>query len=372
VDELTRARRVKEFSLRKPSQSIRDTGGMVATTAHQVDLMVDMTVAGDLAPDKLREVVTTARNLARRIAELAGEGENEGGAREPSTAASVSRSQMYSSILVLKSAHRTICENLEGVRQHTQGVKAALDATSLKLENLRYQERHYQREIRACRVFTEEMEESLMGDGIELVSEEAYRKYIAEEMEKDRALAAAEDGEEGEEGEEGEDMGTNDGNDGVEALDDEGEEGEEDEDEEGQVANEEGQVEEGAASDKEEGEDTEMRDADAASGKRKGHKKASSMRLGVGADNHAHIFKLGRLHFEVERRQLALEELASLKAERDAVAADIAKRHTIVNEVVAEIDRLKMQVAKRLAGFEGAEFAGSGLNPKAQEFRLPG
>ena len=349
---------------------------MVATTAHQVDPMVDITVAGDLAPEKLREVVTSARNVARRIAELAGEveGEVEGGAREPSTAASVSQSQIYSSILVLKSAHRTICENLEGVRQHTQGVKAALDATSLKLENLRYQERHYQREIRACRVFTEEMEESLMGDGIELVSEEEYRKYIAEEMEKDRALAAAEDGEGGEEGE---DKGTNEVNDGVEAMDDEGEdgeegeEGEEDEDEEGQVANEEGQVEEGAASDKEEGEDTEMRDADVASGKRKGHKKASSVRLGVGADNHAHIFKLGRLHYEVERRQLALEELASLKAERDAVAADIAKRHTIVNEVVAEIDRLKMQVAKRLAGFEGAEFAGSGLNPNAQEFRLP-
>jgi len=170
------------------------------------------------------ELYTTARETLRSLAALISEsGTQPAGPSAPSTSTQ-NQNEIYSSILVLKNAHRLLCENLEAVRQRTQGVKATLDATSLRLENLRYQERHYQREIRACRDFTEDMENSLMGDGIELVSEEDYRRYIDEELEKDRLLQAKgtddaevvmrdsrgdeedeeveEDGEDGEDGEE--------------------------------------------------------------------------------------------------------------------------------------------------------------------------
>ena len=337
-------------------------------------------IGGELEPAELEALVASARETAREIAGLisetaqgCSEGDGGDGAATSTSSTSQQSARIYSSILVLKNAHRLICENLEAVRQHTQEVKSALDVTSLRLENLRYQERHYQREIQACRVFTEEMEGSLMGDGIELVSEEAYRKYIAEELEKDRALAAAEDAamEDADRSEEG----------ARETVDEEGEGGDGgdggEEDEEGQVGVDE---EEGAAeaSEREEGEDTDMGDAemDTSEQRRKGGKNAKALTMSVGAGNNAHIFKLGRLHYEVERRQLALEELASLKSQRDAMAADIAKRHTIVNEVVAEIAQLKAQVEKRLAFFEGADLGrgvgcGTGLNPNAQEFRLP-
>jgi flagellar motor switch/type III secretory pathway protein FliN len=93
--------------------------------------------------------------------------------------------------------------------------------------------------------------------------------------------------------------------------------------------------------------------------------------------DHAHIFKLGRLHYEVERRQLALEELAALKSQRDAIAADVARRHTIVNEIVAEVGRLKLQVEKKLGAFQNGVLEGGGhgsglkLNVHAAEFRVP-
>ncbi len=309
------------------------------------------------------ELYTIARETLRSLAALISEsGTQPAGASAPSTSKTTQhQNEIYSSILVLKNAHRLLCENLEAVRQRTQGVKATLDATSLRLENLRYQERHYQREIRACRDFTESMESSLMGDGIELVSEEDYRRYIDEELEKDRLLQAKET--------EDAEAAMMDQGDEEEEKREEGEEGEEGEEEE------EGQVEEGAASEKEDGEDTEMADAQADASRKKmratlNPKMAGSDAKGVVQD-HAHMFKLGRLHYEVERRKLALEQLAALKSEREAVAAEIAKRHTISSDISSEVAQLKAQVEKRLEAFEGGQ-SPLGLNVHAPEFQLPG
>lgn len=304
------------------------------------------------------ELYTTARETLRSLAEVISLSESDSGT-QPAGASAPSTStqnpnEIYSSILVLKNAHRLLCENLEAVRQRTQGVKATLDATSLKLENLRYQERHYQREIRACRDFTEGMEKSLMRDGIELVSEEDYRRYIDEEMQKDRLLQARE---------------TKDSE--AVMMD----HADEDEDEEGQVEDgDEDGDEEGASSEKEEGEDTEMADAEAGASRKKKRvalnpEKVGSNTKGVVQD-HAHMFKLGRLHYEVERRKLALEQLAALKSERESVAAEIAKRHTISSDISTEVAQLKAQMEKRLAAFEAGQ--SSGLNVHAPEFQLPG
>jgi hypothetical protein len=304
------------------------------------------------------ELYTTARETLRSLAEVISLSESDSGT-QPAGASAPSTStqnpnEIYSSILVLKNAHRLLCENLEAVRQRTQGVKATLDATSLKLENLRYQERHYQREIRACRDFTEGMEKSLMRDGIELVSEEDYRRYIDEEMQKDRLLLARE---------------TKDSE--AVMMD----HADEDEDEEGQVEDgDEDGDEEGASSEKEEGEDTEMADAEAGASRKKKRvalnpEKVGSNTKGVVQD-HAHMFKLGRLHYEVERRKLALEQLAALKSERESVAAEIAKRHTISSDISTEVAQLKAQMEKRLAAFEAGQ--SSGLNVHAPEFQLPG
>lgn len=304
------------------------------------------------------ELYTTARETLRSLAEVISLSESDSGT-QPAGASAPSTStqnpnEIYSSILVLKNAHRLLCENLEAVRQRTQGVKATLDATSLKLENLRYQERHYQREIRACRDFTEGMEKSLMRDGIELVSEEDYRRYIDEEMQKDRLLLARE---------------TKDSE--AVMMD----HADEDEDEEGQVEDgDEDGDEEGASSEKEEGEDTEMADAEAGASRKKKRvalnpEKVGSNTKGVVQD-HSHMFKLGRLHYEVERRKLALEQLAALKSERESVAAEIAKRHTISSDISTEVAQLKAQMEKRLAAFEAGQ--SSGLNVHAPEFQLPG
>ncbi len=314
------------------------------------------------------ELYTTARETLRSLAALISEsGTQPAGPSAPSTSTQ-NQNEIYSSILVLKNAHRLLCENLEAVRQRTQGVKATLDATSLRLENLRYQERHYQREIRACRDFTEDMENSLMGDGIELVSEEDYRRYIDEELEKDRLLQA---------------KGTDDaevvmrdsrGDEEDEEVEEDGEDGEDgEEEEEGQV--EEGE-EEGAVSEKEDGEDTEMADAEPSTSKKKQKTRTTLDPEAIGTDargdvqDHAHMFKLGRLHYEVERRKLALEQLAALKSEREAVAAEIAKRHTISSDISSEVAQLKAQVEKKLAAFEGGQ--SPGLNVHAPEFQLPG
>ena len=317
------------------------------------------------------ELYTTARETLRSLAELiseCGSGTQPAGASAPSTS-TPTQNEIYSSILVLKNAHRLLCENLEAVRERTQGVRSALRSTSLKLENLRYQERHYQREIRACRDFTEDMERSLMGDGIELVSEADYRRYIDKELEKDRLLRAKEtedaeavmmDHEEGDKEEE----------------EDEEEEGQVEEgQEEGQEEGEEEGEEEGAASENEDGEDTEMVDAEAGTSRKKRRATLNPASVGKdaegGAQDHAHMFKLGRLHYEVERRKLALEQLAALKSERDAIAAEIAKRHTISSDISSEVAQLKAQVEKRLAAFEGGG-QGSDLNVHAPEFQFPG
>ena len=125
---------------------------------------------------------------------------------------------------------------------------------------------------------------------------------------------------------------------------------------------------------KEDGEDAEMVEADPdrlkTQHRTSRNPKSRADKTRNDAQDHAHIFKLGRLHYEVERRQQALEELAALKSERDAVAADVAKRHTISSEISSEVARLKTLVEKQLAAFEGN--GAVGLNVNAPEFHFSG
>jgi hypothetical protein len=248
------------------------------------------------------------------------------------------------SVLMLKHSHRQICESVESMRLETQAAKGALDGWSLRLENLMYEKGHYQREIKECRAYREQMES--VEEGLELVSEDDYRRYAEA---KNRSVGGDASGpsskdQSGEEGEAASEMEVD--HEAVE-IGDNGDNG--DNDGNGDNGDNDGNGDNG--------------DNDGNDGNGKCEE----------ADE-GHLFKLGRLHHEVSCRQQTLEELATLKAERDSVAADIAKRHTILNEIAAEVGRLKEHVQSKLIGFEGHEMGvdqGGGaflMNIHAKEF----
>ena len=57
-------------------------------------------------------------------------------------------------ILGLKQVHRQLCEATEGLREATAEAKAQLDQSSLQLQNLLYEQQHYEKEIASCRAYT--------------------------------------------------------------------------------------------------------------------------------------------------------------------------------------------------------------------------
>lgn len=57
-------------------------------------------------------------------------------------------------ILALKQAHRELCERTEALREATSEAKTQLDHSSLQLQNLLYEQQHYEKEIAGCRAYT--------------------------------------------------------------------------------------------------------------------------------------------------------------------------------------------------------------------------
>lgn len=56
-------------------------------------------------------------------------------------------------VLSLKQAHRELCEASEALREATSEAKTQLDQSSLQLQNLLYEQQHYEKEIAGCRAF---------------------------------------------------------------------------------------------------------------------------------------------------------------------------------------------------------------------------
>ncbi len=56
-------------------------------------------------------------------------------------------------ILSLKQVHRELCEATEGLRDATSEAKTQLDQSSLQLQNLLYEQQHYEKEIESCRAY---------------------------------------------------------------------------------------------------------------------------------------------------------------------------------------------------------------------------
>ena len=56
-------------------------------------------------------------------------------------------------VLELKAAHRRLCESAEALREATSEAKSQLDAGALQLQNLLYEQQHYEKEIKGCRAF---------------------------------------------------------------------------------------------------------------------------------------------------------------------------------------------------------------------------
>lgn len=56
-------------------------------------------------------------------------------------------------ILNLKQVHRELCEATEGLRESTAEAKSQLDQSSLQLQNLLYEQQHYEKEIASCRAY---------------------------------------------------------------------------------------------------------------------------------------------------------------------------------------------------------------------------
>lgn len=54
-------------------------------------------------------------------------------------------------ILALKAEHRRLCEATDALRETAAEAKAALDQGSLQLQNLIYEQQHYEKEIASCR-----------------------------------------------------------------------------------------------------------------------------------------------------------------------------------------------------------------------------
>ena len=84
-----------------------------------------------------------------------------------------------------------------------------------------------------------------------------------------------------------------------------------------------------------------------------------------------HQKRLRRLRHEVHRRKVSLEELATLKSERDSVAAELAKQRNTLSDIEAEVARLKQSVQRSLNAFEGTLDDTRGLNAYAEEFIMP-
>jgi len=81
--------------------------------------------------------------------------------------------------------------------------------------------------------------------------------------------------------------------------------------------------------------------------------------------------RLRRLRHEVHRRKVSLQELATLKSERDSVAADLAKQRNTLSAIEAEVARLKQSVERSLHAFEGDVDGNRALNVFAEEFVMP-
>ena len=56
-------------------------------------------------------------------------------------------------ILSLKQVHRELCEATEVLRDATAEAKTQLDQSSLQLQNLLYEQQHYEKEIAGCRAY---------------------------------------------------------------------------------------------------------------------------------------------------------------------------------------------------------------------------
>lgn len=54
-------------------------------------------------------------------------------------------------ILALKAEHRRLCEATDALREAAAEAKGALDQGSLQLQNLIYEQQHYEKEIASCR-----------------------------------------------------------------------------------------------------------------------------------------------------------------------------------------------------------------------------
>lgn len=211
------------------------------------------------------------------------------------------------SILKLRKSHRSLCELVERFREQTAEVKSELDVSSLHLQNLLYQKNHYQREIQACRSYA-----SAYSDAeLELVAEEAF-------------LGDA-DAHQGEH--------VSGGKINAESTEDKRE------------------AEEGAL---EAMEVEEIVDA-----------------AYQGEDDQQHAMRLRRLRHEVHRRKVGLQELATLKSERDSVAAELAKQRNTLSAIEAEVSRLKQSVQRSLVAFEGDMDGNRTLNVFAEEFVMP-
>lgn len=74
-------------------------------------------------------------------------------------------------LLKLKEYHRKLCLATESLREATGDAKAQLNQSSLQLQNLIYEQQHYENEIRLCKAFKSRFTD----EELELVHEEEFR-----------------------------------------------------------------------------------------------------------------------------------------------------------------------------------------------------
>jgi THO complex subunit 5 len=105
----------------------------------------------------------------------------------PSAAADLQRlfSEGAVKILEYKQFHRDLCEQTEQQRVATSDAKVRLDHSSLQLQNLLYEQQHYEKEIRSCRAFRSKYSD----EQVELLPEAEY--LALPEVQADAALAGA-------------------------------------------------------------------------------------------------------------------------------------------------------------------------------------